>query len=182
MTNLESILKSRDVTLPTKVLLVKAMVSSSHIWMWQCTMKKAEHLIIDSVELWCWRTLETPLDWKEIQPVNPKGNQSPIFIGRTDAEAETPALATWCEELTQRKRPWCWERLKAGGKGDDRGGDRWMASPTWWTWVSSGSWWWTGKPGVLQSMGLHRVRHNWVTELNWYLLHSYEKFTIEISV
>ena len=77
-------------------------------------------------------------------------------------------LATWCEELTHWKRPWCWERLKAGGEGDDRGWDGWMASPTQWTWVwvNSGSWWWTGKPGVLQSMGWQRVGHDWVTELN----------------
>ena len=67
------------------------------------------------------------------------------------------------------KRPWCWERLKMGGEGDDRGSDGWMAPLTRWMWVcvSSGSWWWTGKPGVLQSMGLQRVRHDWVTELNW---------------
>ena len=77
-------------------------------------------------------------------------------------------VATWCEELTHLKRPWCWERLKAGGEGDDRGWDGWMASPTQWTWVwvSSGSWWWTGTPDVLQSRGC-RVGHNWATELNW---------------
>ena len=78
-------------------------------------------------------------------------------------------LATWCEELTLWKRHWCWERLKAGVEGDDRGWDGWMASPTqWiWVWVNSGSWWWTGRPGVLQCMGSHGVRHDWVTELNW---------------
>ena len=77
-------------------------------------------------------------------------------------------LATWCEELTYWKRPWCWERLKAGREGDDRGWDGWMASPTQWTWVwaSSKSWWWTGRPGMLHSMGSQRVWHNWVTELN----------------
>ena len=77
-------------------------------------------------------------------------------------------LATWCEELTPLKRPWCWERLKMGGEGDDRGWDGWMASPTWWTsvWVNSGSCLWTGRLCVLQSMELQRVRHNWVTELN----------------
>ena len=77
-------------------------------------------------------------------------------------------LATWCQELTHWKRPWCWGRLKVGGEGDDRGGDDWMASPTPWTWVwtSSGSWWWTGRPGVLQSMGLQRVGHDWATALN----------------
>ena len=68
----------------------------------------------------------------------------------------------------KEKRPWCWERLKAGGKGDDNGWDGWMISLTQWTWVcvNSGSWWWTGKPGVLQSMGSQRVGHDWVTELN----------------
>ena len=77
-------------------------------------------------------------------------------------------LATWCDELTHWRRPWCWERLKAGGEGDDRGWDGCMASPTRWTWVwvSSGTWWWTGRPGVLPSMGSQRVRHDWATELN----------------
>ena len=81
-------------------------------------------------------------------------------------------LATWCEELTYLKRPCCWERLKTGGEGDDRGWDGWMASLTqWrWVWVNSGSWWWTGRPGVLQSMELQRVGHNWVTELTDCLL------------
>ena len=116
------------------------------------------------------KTLQSPLDLKEIQTVHPKGNQSWMFIGRTDVEAETPIL--WppdCDELTHLKRPWCWERLRARGEGDDRGCGGWMASPTWgtWVWASSGSWWWTGKPGVLQSMGSQRVGHDWVTELNW---------------
>ena len=81
-------------------------------------------------------------------------------------------LATWCEELTywgKKKKPWCWERLKAGGEGDDRGRDGWMASWIQWTWVwvNSRSWWWTGKPGILQSMGSQRIGHDWATELNW---------------
>ena len=77
-------------------------------------------------------------------------------------------LATWCEELTHLKKPWCWARLKAG-EGDNRAWDDWMASPTqWaWVWVNSRSWWWTGRPGVLRFMGSQRVRHDWVTELNW---------------
>ena len=77
-------------------------------------------------------------------------------------------LTTWCKELTHWKRPWCWERLKAGGEGDDRGWDGWMASVIPWMLVcpSSGSWWWTGKPGVLQSMGSQRIRHDWATELS----------------
>ena len=76
-------------------------------------------------------------------------------------------LATSCEELTHWKRLWCWERLEAGGEGDDGGWDGWMASPTQWTWVwvNSRSWWWTGRPGVLRFMGLQRVRHDWETEL-----------------
>ena len=85
------------------------------------------------------------------------------------------SLATWCEELTHWKRPWCWERLKVGWEGDDRGWDGWMASPTLWTWVwaSSRSWWWTGRPGVLQSrrvlqeLSPWRVRQDWETDLNW---------------
>ena len=78
-------------------------------------------------------------------------------------------LATWCEELTHWKRAWCWEGLGAGGGGDNRGWDGWMASRTQWTWVwiNSGSWWWTGRPGMLQFMGSQRVRHDWATELNW---------------
>ena len=110
----------------------------------------------------------SPLDCKEIQPVNPKGNQSWIFIGRTSCwSLNSNTLATWCEELTHWERPWCWERLKAGGEGDDKGWDGWMASPTRWTWVwvSSGIWWWTEKPGLLQSMGSQRVRHDRAAEL-----------------
>ena len=116
------------------------------------------------------KTTESPLDCKEIQPVHPKGNQSWIFTGRTDAEAETPnTLATSCKELTHWKRLCCWEGFGAGGEGDDRGWDGWMASLTrcTWVWVDSGSWWWTGRPGVLQFMGSQRVGHDsdW-TELN----------------
>ena len=78
-------------------------------------------------------------------------------------------LATWCKELTHLQRPWCWVRLKVGRKGNDRGWHGWMASPTRriWVRVSSRSWWWTGRPGVLQSMGSQRVWHNWMAELNW---------------
>ena len=103
--------------------------SSGHVWMWESDYKESWAL-----KNWCfWSVvLESPLDYKEIQP---KGNQSWIFIGRTDAEAELQSLSTWCEELTHWKRHWCWERLKAEGKGDDRGWDGWMASPTLWTWV-----------------------------------------------
>ena len=116
------------------------------------------------------KTLERPLDCKEIQPVHPKGNQSWIFIERTDGWSwNSNTLASWCKELTHWKRPWCWERLKAGGEGEGWGWDGWTASPTQWTWVWANSkrWWRTGKPDELQSMGSQRVRHDWVTELNW---------------
>ena len=114
------------------------------------------------------KTLESPLDCKEIKLVHPKGNQSWIFIGRTDAEAETPILWPLMWRTDSLKRPWCWERLKAGRERDNREWDGWMTSPTRWTWVwaSSRSWWWTSRPGVLQSMGFQRVGHNWETELN----------------
>ena len=93
MTNLDSKLKSRVITLPTKVRLVKAMVFPVVMYGWESwTIKKAECRRIDAFELWCWRRLESPLDCKETQPVHPKGNQSWIFTGRTDAEAETPIL------------------------------------------------------------------------------------------
>ena len=113
------------------------------------------------------KTLESPLDCKQIKPVNPKGNQSWIFIGRTDAKAETPIL--WLPDPKSRlirKKPWCWKRLKAGGEGDDRRWHGWIASLTQWTWVwtSSRRWWRTEKPGVLQSVGSQRIGHYLVTE------------------
>ena len=128
---------------------------------------------------WCFwtvvleKTLESPLDCKVIQPVHSKGNQSWVFIGRTDAEAETPnTLATSWEELTHWKRPWCWEGLGAGGEGDNRGWDGWTASPTrcTWVWVNSGRSWWIGRPGVLRFMGSKRVGHDWATDLIWSLI------------
>ena len=127
---------------------------------------------LDHKEGWMWKnwcfwtvvlakTLESPLDCKEIKPVNSQGNQPCIIIGMSDSEAE----ATWCEELTHWKRPWCWERLRAGGEGGDRGWDGWMTSPAQWTWVwaNSGRLWRTEKPGVLQSMGC-KESDNLVTE------------------
>ena len=170
MTNLDSILKSRDI--PNKGPSSQGYgFSSSHVWMWELDYKESW-----VPKNWCFwtvvleKTLESPLDCKEIQPVHPKGDQSWVFIGKTNAEAESPStLATWSQELTHWKRSWCWEILKAGGEGDDRGWDGWMSSLTQWPWVqvSSGSWQWTGKPGVLQSMELQRFRHAWVIELNW---------------
>ena len=145
MTNLDSILKSRDITLPTKVHLVKAMVFPVVMHEFESwSVKKAECRRIDAFELWCWtRLLSIP--WtarrsnqsilKEISPV--------CSLEGLMLELKLQSLATWCGELTHLKRPWCWERLRAGGEGDDRGWDGWMASLTqWiWVWVDSGSWW-----------------------------------------
>ena len=96
-----------------------------------------------------------------LKEISPKYSLEGLIL-----KLKLPTLAIGCEELTHWKRPWCWERLKAG-EGDDGGWDGWMASPTQWTWAwaSSGSWWWTGKPGMLQTGGLQRVGHNWTTEL-----------------
>ena len=165
--NLDSILKSRHY-LANKGLPSQAMVFPVVMYgMWELDYKESWVL-----ENWCFltvvleKTFKSPLDCKEIQPVHPKGNQSWMFSGRADAEAEIPIL--WPPELTHWKRYWCWlKKLKAGGEGDNRGWYGWMASLTWWTWVwvSSRSWWCTGKPGVLQSMGSQRVEHDWVNEL-----------------
>ena len=122
---------------------------------------------------WCFwtvvleKTFERPLNCKDIQPVCPKGDQSWVYIGRADAEAETPTH--WSPDVKNwltGKDPYA-EKDWGGGEGDDRGWDGWMASLTQWTWVwvNSGRWWWTGRPGMLQSMGSQRVGHNWATEL-----------------
>ena len=156
---------THSLTLPTKVHIFK--VTDFPVVMYGCESWDYEESWAPK-NLCFWtvmleKTLESPLDYMEIKPVNPKGTQSWIFTGMMDAEAETlNTVATWCEELTHWKRPWCWERLKAGGEGNNRRWDGWMASPAWWTWVwvSSGSWWWTGKSGVLQYMGLQRVKYN----------------------
>ena len=145
--------------------------SSGHVWMWSSTVKKAECWRIDAFELWCGRRLlRVPWTARRSNQFHPKGNQSWVFIWGTDIEAETPIL--WPPDANSWliwKDPGCWERLTAGREGANRGWDGWMASPTQWTWVwvKSRSWWWTRRPGVLQFMGLQRVRHDWATELNW---------------
>ena len=145
MNNLDSILKSRDITLPTKVCLVKAMVFP--VVMYRCeiwTIKKAEHRRTDAFELWCWRRL-LRVPWTAR-----RSNQSILKEISTEYSLEGLMLKLklqYLGHLMRRtnsfKRPWCWERLRAGGKGDNRGWDGWMASPTQWTWVwvNSGSWW-----------------------------------------
>ena len=187
MTNLDSILKNRDITLSTKVHLVKAMVFP--VAMYGCvswTIKKAEHRRIDAFKLWCWRRL-LRVPWiarRSTQPILTEISPEHSLEGLIWSW-NSNTLVTWYEELTHLRRPWSWERLRAGGEGDDRGWDGWMASPTQWTWVwvSSRSWWWTGRPGMLQSMGLQRVGHNWATELNWIEYHSVSKtFKIESTI
>ena len=171
MTNLDSILKSRDITLPKKVHLVKAIffpvvMYGSDSW----AIKKVECQGIDAFEMWCWRRL-LRVHWtarrsnqsilKEISPgcslvglmLKLKLQYFGHLMQRADSVEKTPM----------------WEKLRAGGEGDDRGWDGCMASPTpcTWVWVNSGSWWWTGRPGMLRFMGSQRFRHNWATELNW---------------
>ena len=169
MTNLDSIFKSRGITLPTKVHLVKAIIfpvvmCGCEIW----TIKKAEHRRIDVFELCFWRRLlRVPWTARRSNQSIRRGSVLGVHWKDWCWSWNSSTLATWCKELTHLKRPWCWERLKAGGEGDIRGWNSWMASVTRWTWVwvNSGSWWWTGRPGVLQSMVSQIVRHKWVTEL-----------------
>ena len=157
--------------MPTKVCLVKAMVFP--VVMYGCenwTVKKAECWRIDSFELWCWRRL-LRIPWTArrfnqsiLKEISPGCSLEGLMLNWNSS-----TLVTSCEELTHWKRLWCCEGLGAGGEGDDRGWDGWKASPTRWTWVwvNSGSWQGTGRPGVLQFMGLQRVGHDWATELNW---------------
>ena len=183
MTNLHSILKSRDITLPTKVHLVKAMVFP--VVMYGCeswAIKKAEPGRADAFELWCWRRL-LKVPWtarrsnqsilKEVSPeysfeglmLKLKLQYFGHLMGRIDSFGKDPDDG---------------KRLKAGGgEGDNSGWDGWMAPLMQWTWVwaGSGSWWCTGRPGLLQSMGSQRVRHDWATELN----SVYLKYTIKCS-
>ena len=165
MTNLDSIFKSRDITLPTKDRLVKAMVFP--VVMYGCeswTVKKAESQRIDAFQLWCWRRLLRVPWTARIQPVHSEGDQSWVFFGRNDAKAETPVL--WPPYTKS------WFIGKDSDAGRDWGQEeKGMTEDemTWWTWVwvTSGSWWWIGRPGVLRFMGSQRVGHDWATELNW---------------
>ena len=179
MTKLDSILKSRDITLPTRICLVKVMVFPVVVYGCESwTIKKADHQRINAFELWYWRRL-LRVSW-----TSRRSNQSILKEISPEYSLEGLMLKLKLQffgHLTQRtthwKRPWCWERLKTGGKGDNRGWDGWMASPTQWTWVwiNSRSWWWTGKPAMLQYIGLQRVRHDWATELRW---NSYKNYLL----
>ena len=127
------------------------------------TIKKAECWRIEVFELWHWkRLLRVPWTARRsnqsiLKEISPEYSLEGLML-----KLKLQYLATWCEELTRLKRPWCWERLKVGGEGDDRGLDGWMALPTQWTWVwvNSRCWWWTLKPGMLQSLGSQRVRND----------------------
>ena len=171
-------LKSRAFTLSTIVCLAKATVFPEVLYGCESwTIKKAQSLRIDAFELWCWKTLlRVPWTTRRsnqsiLKEISPEYSLEGLML-----KLKLQYFGHLIEELTHWKRPWCWERLKAG-EGDDRRWGDWMASPTQWTWVwvNSESWWWTGNPGVLQSMGSQRVRHDWVTELNWTIYSRKEK-------
>ena len=176
MTNLDSILKSRDITLPTKVHLVKAMVFP--VVMYGCeswTIKKAECQRVDTFELWCWRKL-LRVPWTAR-----RSNQSILKEISPEYSLEGLMLKLKCQyfgHMMQRtdsfEKILMLGKIEGGGEGDDRSWDGWMASLTQrtWVWVNSGSWWWTGRPGMLQSMRSQWVGHNWVTELNRTFMHT----------
>ena len=171
MTNLDRIFKSRNITLPTKVHLVKAMIFP--VVMYGCeswTIKKAECQRIDAFELWSWRRLlRVPWTAKRsnqsiLKDISPEYSLEGLML-----MLKLPYFGPVMRRTDSLEKTLMLERLKAQGEGDNSWWDSWMASPTRWIWVwsTSGSWWWTGKPGVLQSMGLQRVRHDWATELNF---------------
>ena len=173
MSNLDSIFKSRDITLPKMVHLVKAMVFP--VVMYGCeswTMEKAEHQRIDAFELWCWRRLlRVPWtarrsDQSILKEISPRCSLEEMML---KLKLQYFGHLTW--RVDSLEKTLMWEGLGAGGEGNDRGWDGWMASPTRWTWVlvNSRIWWWTGRPGMLQFMGSPKSRtrlSDW-TELNW---------------
>ena len=138
--------------------------------MWELDYKESWAL-----KNWCFwtvvleKTLESPLDCKEIQPVHPKGDQSWVFVEGLMLKLKLQYFGHLLWRADSFEKTLMLVRLKPGGEGDDRGWDGWKASPTQWTWVcvNSGCWWWRGRPGVLQFMGFQRVRYNWAMELNW---------------
>ena len=156
--------------------------SCGHVWMWELDCKESWAL-----KNWCFwtvvleKTLKVPWTARRFNQSILNDNSPEYSLKGLMLKMKLQYLM-WCEELTHLKRPWCWERLKVGEE-DNRGWDGWMVSPIQWTWVwvNSGSWWWTEKPGVLQSMELERVGHNWATELNLYCTVNYHK-SLEKSV
>ena len=169
--HLDSIWKSRDITLPTKVRLVKAMVFPVVMYGYESwTIKKAEHRRIAAFELWCWRRLLRVL-WTArrsnqsiLKEINPEYSLEGLML-----KLKLQYFGQLVQRTDSLEKTLMLERLKARRKGDKRGWDGWMASPTrWaWVWVNSRSCWWTGKTCVLYSMESQRVGHGWMTELNW---------------
>ena len=182
MTNKDSILKSRDITLPTKVCLVKAMVFA--VVMYGCeswNVKKAEHQRIDAFELWCWRRLlRVPWTVRRSSQSILKEISPEYSLGGLMLKLKLQYFGHLMRRTYSFEKTLMLGKKKAGGERDDRGWDGWMASLTQWTWVwvNSRSCWWTGRPGMLQSMGSQRVRHDWETDMNWtdwfsHIYHSY---------
>ena len=134
------------------------------------TIKKAGRRRIDAFELWCWRRLlRVPWTARRSNQSILKEISPDCWLEGLMLKLKLQYFAQLSKELTHWKRPWCWERLKAGEEGDNKEWDDWLASPTQrtWVWVNLRSWWWTGRPGMLQFIGSQRVRHDWATELNW---------------
>ena len=169
MNNLDSIFKSRDITLPTKVQLVKAMVfpvvtCGCESW----TVKKAERQSIDAFELWCWkRLLRDPWTARRsnqsiLKKISPGCSLEGMML-----KLKLQYFGHFMQRVDSLEKTLMLGGIWAGGEGDDRGWDGWMSSlsPCTWVWVNSGSWWWTGRPGVLWFTGSQRVRHDWATEL-----------------
>ena len=144
------------------------------------TIKKAECRRTDAFVLWCWRTLESLLDCKEIKPVNPKGINPEYSLEGLMLKLKLQYFGCLMRRTYSFERPWFCERFKEGGEGDNRGWDGWMASLTQWSWIwmSSGRCWRTGKPGVLQSMGSQRVGHNQATELQHHVRQGADHFAL----
>ena len=181
MTHLDSILKSRDITLPTKVPQIKAMVFpvvlyGCEIW----TVEKAKHQRIDAFELWCWRRL-LRVPWTArrsnqsiLKEINPG-----ISLEEMMLKLKLQYFGHLMRRVDSLENTLMLGGIGVGGEGNDRGWDGWMASLTRWTWVwvNCRSWWWTRNPGVLQYMGSQRVGHDWVTQLNWwYRVCNWHKF------
>ena len=166
LTYQDSILKIRDITLPTKVHLVKAVFLPEVLYGCESwTIKKVEHWEVDAFQLWCWRRL-LRVTWtarrsnqsilKEISPA--------CSLERLMLKVKLQYFGYLMWKTDSWKRPWCWERLKVGGEGDDRRWDGWMASLFQWTWVwvNSGSWWWTGRCAAV-----HGVAKSWTRLSDW---------------
>ena len=166
MINLDSILKSRHYFANNGPSSQRYDFSSNHVWMWEFDHKESWALK-NAFELWGWRRL-LRVPWTArrsnqsiLKEISPEYSLEGLML-----KLKLQYFGHLWEELTHLKRPWCWERLKARGEGDNRGWDGWMATPTQctWVWASSRRWWSTGKPGMLQFMGLKGVGHDWATE------------------